>query len=372
MRYRLTPLILVALLAAACGPATPSATPSPTIPNPVMGKTWNLASITEQTPAFQGVVPPATQVDYTANFNPDGSFLARGDCNQVFGTWTYTPPTSLTIAFSAPPLIQFCGPDSFSGIYLQALAQTQGVGVTDTGMVLNLAAGASLQFVPAPPDQTPPPSVAPVTPVPTPSLTATPSPSPTSTPSASATTAPTASATAAPTASATAAPTASATAAPTASATAAPTPSATAAPSVTPTTPPPSSSAAPGTGLLANPWQPTVITFTEPAGKVDFPAEQRPNYLLTFMSDGTFTAVVDCNRLSGSYTSTDPMQATGDLTLVPGPFTAAACPPGSYSDLYVYALGRAQSYAIDATTKLLTITMIDGGMAVFEVGTATP
>jgi hypothetical protein len=110
----------------------------------------------------------------------------------------------------------------------------------------------------------------------------------------------------------------------------------------------------------------------DPAGKVDFPADQRAKYLLTFAADGTFNAVVDCNVLSGTYTTADAMQATGDLTLTPGPFTAAACPPGSLSDLYLYALARSKSYAIDATTKLLTITMTDGGTSVFEVGTATP
>ncbi len=115
-----------------------------------------------------------------------------------------------------------------------------------------------------------------------------------------------------------------------------------------------------------------MITFKDPTGNVDFPAAQRPSYLLTFAADGTFSALADCNMVAGSYTTTDPTLATGDLTMIPGPFTAAACPAGSFSDIYVYALGRSQSYAIDATTKLLTITMTDGGTAVFEVGTATP
>ena len=52
----------------------------------------------------------------------------------------------------------------------------------------------------------------------------------------------------------------------------------------------------------------------------------------SFAADGTFTALVDCNTLAGSYTTADPAQATGDLTLVPGPFTSAACPPGSFGD----------------------------------------
>jgi len=110
----------------------------------------------------------------------------------------------------------------------------------------------------------------------------------------------------------------------------------------------------------------------DPAGKIDFPADQRSKYTLTFAADKTFSAVVDCNRLTGTYTTADPTRPTGDLTLTPGPFTGAACPPGSYSDLYVYALARSKSYAIDSTTKLLTITMTDGGTAVFEIGTATP
>jgi heat shock protein HslJ len=110
----------------------------------------------------------------------------------------------------------------------------------------------------------------------------------------------------------------------------------------------------------------------DPAGKVDFPADQRSKYLLTFAADATFSAVADCNKLVGTYKTADPTKPSGDLTLTPGPFTAAACPPGSFSDLYVYALARSKSYAIDPTTKLLTITLTDGGTAIFEAGKAAP
>ena len=50
------------------------------------GPTWQLASITGQTPAYQGVIPAAEQSRYTIAFADDGSFIAKADCNAVAGT----------------------------------------------------------------------------------------------------------------------------------------------------------------------------------------------------------------------------------------------------------------------------------------------
>ena len=60
------------------------------------GKTWQLTAITEKTPAFQGVVPPADQGKYTVMFNSDGTYSASADCNQVSGKYT-TSGSSITI-----------------------------------------------------------------------------------------------------------------------------------------------------------------------------------------------------------------------------------------------------------------------------------
>ena len=54
------------------------------------GKTWQLTAITEKVPAFQGVVPAADQANYTITFEPNGTFSAKADCNQLSGDYTTT------------------------------------------------------------------------------------------------------------------------------------------------------------------------------------------------------------------------------------------------------------------------------------------
>ena len=51
------------------------------------GKLWQLTSITEKVPAFQGVIPPADQTKYQIKFNSDNTFNATADCNLVGGTY---------------------------------------------------------------------------------------------------------------------------------------------------------------------------------------------------------------------------------------------------------------------------------------------
>jgi heat shock protein HslJ len=61
------------------------------------GKTWQLTAITEQVPAFQGVVPTDQQANYTIEFATDDTFSAKADCNQVGGGYTTTSSNGLTI-----------------------------------------------------------------------------------------------------------------------------------------------------------------------------------------------------------------------------------------------------------------------------------
>jgi hypothetical protein len=51
------------------------------------GRTWQLATITGQTPAYQGVVPAEDQPRYTIAFGADGTFAARADCNTLAGAY---------------------------------------------------------------------------------------------------------------------------------------------------------------------------------------------------------------------------------------------------------------------------------------------
>src|SRR3954453_11136803 len=61
------------------------------------GKTWQLTAITEKVPAFQGVVPAADQANYTIQFEPNGTFTAKADCNQLSGSYTTSGSNGLTI-----------------------------------------------------------------------------------------------------------------------------------------------------------------------------------------------------------------------------------------------------------------------------------
>ena len=122
-----------------------------------------------------------------------------------------------------------------------------------------------------------------------------------------------------------------------------------------------SSSAAGGSGdLTGKTWMLTAITTKVPAHQGVVPAADQANYTIEFKSDGTFAAKADCNQLLGSYTTT----ATGGLTIVLGPSTLMACPPGSMGPVYQAALGSAASYAIAGDE--LTITFADEGTLVFK------
>jgi len=62
---------------------------------------WQLTSVTQQQPAFQGVVPAAEQLRYTITFNTDATYNANADCNQVAGTYEASG-SNLTIKRARP------------------------------------------------------------------------------------------------------------------------------------------------------------------------------------------------------------------------------------------------------------------------------
>ena len=60
----------------------------------------------------------------------------------------------------------------------------------------------------------------------------------------------------------------------------------------------------------------------------------------------------------------DPSAASGDLAIKPGVSTTAACPDGSFADLYVIGLTNASTYAV--VNNQLTITLEDEGTLSFK------
>jgi len=297
----------IAVIVAACGSSSSALT----------GKTWQLTAITEKVPAFQGVVPSAEQTKYTINFATGGTFEAKADCNNVAGSYTTPGSNGLNITVG-PSTLAACPAGSLGDVYVVALGNAASFAIASDVLTITLKDGGTLVYTIAP--------------------------------SASS---------ASPAAIASAKPTTAPTTAPTAAPTTAPTTAPTAKPTTAPTTAP---STAPGLGdLTGKVWQLTTITERVPPFQGVVPVADQPKYTINFATDGTFSAIADCNNVAGSYTTT----ATGGLTIVPGPTTGAACPEGSLGGRYVTALGNAVSYAI--ATNVLTITLKDGGTLAYTI-----
>ena len=78
------------------------------------GPTWQLASITGQSPAYQGVIPAAEQSRYTIAFGDDGSYIAKADCNSVAGTYELDRRDGITITLGPSTLVA-CPDGSYVG-----------------------------------------------------------------------------------------------------------------------------------------------------------------------------------------------------------------------------------------------------------------
>ena len=316
---------------AACGSSSTSA---------LTGKNWQLTSITDKAPAFQGIVPPEDQERYQITFNTDGTFNGTADCNQFAGTYTTRGSDRLEITPGISTMAM-CPDGSLDLIFVHGLSKAASYAIANDTLTITLSDEGTMTFVVG------------VAAGSTPAASAAAGASATAAASAK----PTAKPTAAPTAKPTAAPTAKPTTAPTTGPTTAPTAKPTAAPTATP-------APIPGTGLIGKAWQLTAITLKDPAFQGVVPADQQANYTIEFRADGTFSARADCNTLSGTYSTADPNTASGDLALVLGPATLVACADGSYSDLYILALTNTASYAI--ASNQLTITLKDQGTLTYR------
>ena len=339
MRRATFAILLIALsgvLAACGGSSSPELT----------GKTWQLTSFQEKVPAFQGVVPAEEQSKYTVTFDPSGTFSAVADCNTVVGTYEKSGVDRLAITMGASTLA-FCGDESFSEIYLHLLTRAARFTIANSQLTIILDDESTLSFVvgvapgPTPVESASAEAVATATPTPTPTASPTPSRSPTPTPTASPTPKPSATATAKPTSK--------------------PTPTPTPKPTPSPT---PKPTATPAQGLLAKTWQLTGIKTTNPAFQGQIPADQQKSYTIAFAADGTFSALADCNTITGTYKTADASASSGNLTITPDSGSLKACGDDSFGDLYSYGLANVSSYAI--ASSVLTTTLVDDGQMTFK------
>jgi len=119
-----------------------------------------------------------------------------------------------------------------------------------------------------------------------------------------------------------------------------------------------------GSSLTGKSWQLNELNESTTSGiHGAVPAAQQANYTIEFKSDGSYSAKVDCNTVSGTYTTT----SSGGLTIVLGPTTLVACPDAAWADFsnrYITALGTAAGYAI--ADGQLTITTKDGRTLVYK------
>ncbi len=258
------------------------------------GKPWALTAVTSKTPAFQGVVPAYQQPDYTITINTDGTYSGTAACNQIAGTYK-TSGNGLTITAGAPTLA-FCPDSDFGSIFAHSLTEAATYAVTNDTLTIALTDGGTMTFGP---------------------LQAVPSSAQSS---AEASLAP---------------------------------------------------GASPPAELLGKTWKLTGITETTPAFQGVVPEADQSKYTIEFQADGTFNAKADCNQVSGTYevhrgdgrTDIGLEPGGGSISILPGPSTLAACPPGSMGDLYVVGLGNASSYAIEGGQ--LTLRLGEGGTLVF-------
>ena len=309
----LSSFALVTLLTAACG-ASSSASPStsaaasaapsiaPSADSSLTGRPWALSAVTGKTPAFQGEVPAYQQPDYTITFNTDGTYSGTAACNQVAGTYK-TSGNSLTITAGASTLA-FC-PTLAGDIEFGAIfahSLTDAATYAVTNDTLTITLTNGGTMTFGP-------------------LQALPSSARSS-----------------------------------------------AVASLAPGARPPAE-------LLGKTWKLTGITEKTPAFQGVVPEADQSKYTIEFLADGTFNATADCNQVGGSYevhrggSQTDvpvePGAGGGSMSILPGPSTLAACPPGSLADLFVIGLGNATAFAIAGNQLTLTLGYGEGGTLQF-------
>jgi heat shock protein HslJ len=107
------------------------------------GKAWQWTASTTQNPTSQSVVPDPE--NYTIQFNSDGTFNSKADCNQVSGTYTTSGSNGLVIV-PGPSTMAFCGEDSSDTIFLGGISTTQTYAIANGQLTLNQVGGGTMTF----------------------------------------------------------------------------------------------------------------------------------------------------------------------------------------------------------------------------------
>ena len=114
----------------------------------ITGPSWRLVSIQTQSPSFSAIVPAEAMVNYTIEFNEDGTFSAKADCNQVSGAYTIQGEGVLTIT-PGPSTLAECGEASLGDEYVQALSQAGSFTIAENQLTITLLDDGTLTFTSA-------------------------------------------------------------------------------------------------------------------------------------------------------------------------------------------------------------------------------
>jgi hypothetical protein len=120
---------------------------------------------------------------------------------------------------------------------------------------------------------------------------------------------------------------------------------------------------APATGLGGTRWQLVEFQSMDDAQGTTRPADPS-RYTISFSTDGSVSAQLDCNRALGSWNGSD-TGSGGELAIGPLATTKMLCPPPSMGESLEKRLGYVRSYRI-VDGRLAMALMADGGIIVWE------
>lgn len=116
------------------------------------GQPWLWGSFATSAPGSESVVPSPER--YTIQFNDDGTFAAKVDCNQVAGTYTTGDDGAMTIV-PGPSTMAACPEDSLADAFLQGLSTTTSYVIADNQLDLTKADEGTMTFDPQAEGSTP-------------------------------------------------------------------------------------------------------------------------------------------------------------------------------------------------------------------------
>ena len=117
-------------------------------------------------------------------------------------------------------------------------------------------------------------------------------------------------------------------------------------------------------GLPGTKWR--LVQFQSMDDSIGTKVPPNPEkYLLTFASDGTLTAQLDCNRLAGKWEATPSSPTGGGLAIGGGAMTRAMCQPGAMDTQIARDMGFVRSYTIGGTQLHLAL-QADAGIYTWQ------